>query len=70
MRSTELTAALAGLQRVLADPRVGPVHEERLQKGKKELEKIRRSGKIDHRRLFRIVSLITETLVAVVNDED
>lgn len=69
MRSTELTATLASLKRVLADPRVGPVHEERLQKGRRELEKIGRSGRIDLRRVFRAVSLIAETLVEVVEDQ-
>lgn len=70
MRNKELTAALAALQRVLADPRLEPAHREKLRKGKRELEKIRRSGKLDHNKVFRAVSLLSSTLVERLADTE
>lgn len=68
MRSKDLTAALAALKRVLADPRIGPVHKERLQKEQRALERFRRSGRIDQRQVFRVVSSIAEVLAEVISE--
>lgn len=62
MRHKELTAALDCLTRVLADPRVELTYRENLLKGRRELEKIRRSGKLDRNRVFLAVKLISESL--------
>jgi len=67
MKVKELTVTLAYLQRVLTDPRLEPAHRERLRKGRRELERLRRSGKLD-RKVFRATELITATLVEVLSD--
>jgi hypothetical protein len=69
MKDKELIATIVALQRVLANPRL-EAHQESLQKGLKELEKIRRSGKLDRRKVFRATSLITRTLVEMLPDTE
>jgi len=70
MKSKELTATLGYLRRVLADPRLETAHREKLQKGQRELEKIRRSGKLDHQKVFRATSLISSALVDMLTDSE
>jgi hypothetical protein len=67
MRVKVLTATLAYLQRALADPRLEPAQREKLRKGAKELERLRRSGKLDRSRVFRATMLISSTLVEVLS---
>jgi hypothetical protein len=68
MKNKELTAALGRLHQVLADPRLGTAHRENLRKGVKELEKVKRSGKLDQRKVFRAISLISRALVEMHPD--
>ena len=70
MKDNELTATIAALQRLMAEPRLGTARQERLRKGLKELERIRRSGKLDRRKVFRAVSLISSTLVEMLQDTE
>lgn len=63
MRNKWLDAALAALRRMSADPSRESARWERLRKEVRELEKIRRSGKVDYDRLFRVVAVISEELV-------
>ena len=63
MKNKDLTAILALLQQVSADPRLESVQREKLRKGRRELEKARRSGKPDHRTFFRATWMITSALV-------
>ena len=75
MKCKELTAALDILKRVLADPRVGRDHRERLKKGLRELEKARRSGpgRLRAEQIFHATAIIAEVLhdvtVAQANDQ-
>lgn len=69
MGSKYLTAALAALGRVLADPRVGFAHRSRLLKAKRELEKIRQAGKLDRDKVFRATELIATVLCEVVSEQ-
>ena len=62
MRSKELTAILAILQRLLAEPGLEPAHREWLRKGRRELKKLKQSGKVDPARVFRAVYMITSAL--------
>ena len=62
MKNKELAAALSLLRGVLAEPRLDSARREKLRKGYKELEKIGRSGKLDQRKVFRAVWLISSTL--------
>jgi hypothetical protein len=70
MRSKDLTATIRSLRRVLADPRLVHTQRERLRKSEKELEKLRRSGKLDRQRLFLATSLITDMLVELLLETD
>jgi hypothetical protein len=63
MRSKDLTATIRSLRRVLADPRLVHTQREKLRKSERELEKLRRSGRIDRSKLFLATSLITDALV-------
>jgi len=67
MRVKVLTATLAYLQRAMADPRLETAQWEKLRKGAKELERVRRSGKLDRSRVFRATMLISETLVETLS---
>ena len=62
MKTKELLQAIRHLQRFLADPRVGADNRKALQAAERELKRIRRSGKLDKRRIFRATALISETL--------
>lgn len=66
MKYQELKQALRLLNKVLADPRLGPDQGQRLQKAKRELEAVARSGKLEKERVFRAVRNITEVLLELV----
>lgn len=66
MYSKELTAVLAKLQRLLAEPGLEPAHQEWLRKGRRELKIVKRSGKLDQARVFRAIDMITSALVEKV----
>jgi predicted RNA binding protein with dsRBD fold (UPF0201 family) len=70
MRSKGLTATLSHLQRLLADPRLEDAHREKLRKGHRELKKARQSGRLDQRKVFSAVSMISETLLEMLTDAD
>lgn len=69
MATKELKAALRQITAVLTDLRVKPGQRDRLLKARRELEKIARSGKVDQRRLGRIVRLIAMVLLEIVTTE-
>jgi hypothetical protein len=66
MKYEELKQALRLLTKVLTDPRLGPDQGTRLQRAKRELEAVERSGKLDKERVFRAVRNITEVLLELV----
>jgi hypothetical protein len=66
MKHEELKQALRLLTKVLTDPRLGPDQGQRLQRAKRELEAVARSGKFDRERVFRAVRSITEVLLELV----
>jgi hypothetical protein len=66
MYSKELTAILALLQRLLAEPGLEPARRERLRKGRRELKKVKQSGKLDQVRIFRATFMITSTLAEML----
>ena len=66
MKHSELKEALRSLTKVLTDPRLGPDQGERLQRAKRELEAVARSGKFNRERVFRAVRQITEVLLEIV----
>jgi hypothetical protein len=68
MKVKELAATLACLQRVMADPRLEPAQWEKLRKSFRELENVRRSGKLDRFKVFRATLLISSTLLEIVSD--
>ena len=69
MRIKELQAVLDILRRVLARPELGPVSRGDLLKAERELKKLRRSGKLDRRRIFRATKLIAEALCDSFDDD-
>jgi hypothetical protein len=68
MRGKEPKAALREISAVLREPRLNPDHRDQLLKAKRDLEKIARSGKLDRRKLFRIVEVVSIVLLEIVED--
>lgn len=66
MKHQELKQALRLLTKALTNPRLGPDQGQRLQRAKRELEAVARSGKIDRERIFRAVGIIAAVLLELV----
>jgi hypothetical protein len=64
-----LKQALRQITKVFVDPRLDPGQRDRLQKAKRELEKSVQSGKLDERRLFRSVEIVSGILLEIVQDD-
>jgi hypothetical protein len=69
MKSEELKEALRLIAIVSSDPRLGPDGGYRLRKAARELEIVERSGKLERRRLFRAVKIVTEVLRDIVQGD-
>lgn len=63
MRNKWLDAALVDVRRMAADPSMEPARQVKLRKAGRELEKVRRSGKLEEKRVFRAVALVSELLL-------
>jgi hypothetical protein len=68
MKQEELKQALRLITKVLTDSRVGPDQGDHLQKAKRELTIVARSGKLDRNRVFRAVEMIATVLAQIVED--
>jgi hypothetical protein len=66
MKHAELNEALRMLSKVLNEPRLGHDQGQRLQKAKRELEAVARSGKLERERVFRAVRSVAEVLLELV----
>lgn len=66
MKHEELREALRLITKVLTHPRLGPGQGDRLQRAKRELEAVARSGKLDKERVFRAVAIISAILLELV----
>lgn len=66
MRNNELNAARRLITKVLANPKVRPGQRDELQKAKRELDKVARSGKLDKDRIFRATEKIAAVLLEVI----
>ena len=66
MKNEELKKALRQINAVLIDPRFGSDGRDQLQKAKRELEAVARSGKLDRDRIFRTVGIVSTVLLTVV----
>jgi hypothetical protein len=67
MKHQELKQALRLLAKALTNPRLGPDQGQRLQRAKRELETVARSGKFDRDRVFRAVQSIAAVLLEIVS---
>jgi hypothetical protein len=63
VKTEELKHALELLVKVLANPRLRPDQREQLLKGKRELQTVLRSGKLDRQRVFRVIEMVTTVLL-------
>ena len=62
MRKEDAKLALRLISDVLSNPRLKPDDGDQLRKARRELEIMARSGKIERRRLFRVVQIISRIL--------
>jgi hypothetical protein len=69
MKSEEPKQALRLITKVLTDPRVGPDQGDQLQRAKRELEAVARSGKLDRQRVFRATEIVATVLLEFVEDD-
>jgi hypothetical protein len=69
MKSNELKQALRLITKVLTDPRVGPGRGDQLQRAKRELVEVARSGKLDRERIFRAIEIVATVLLELVEDD-
>lgn len=65
MRSRDLDFSIAVVRRMLESWGSGSVHEQQLRWILRELKTLRKGGKIDSERAYRVVALLSE----VVNDQ-
>ena len=69
MKSKELNEALRLITKVLSDSRVRPNQGNHLQRAKRELEAVARSGKLDKKRVFRAVEIVAKVLLERVEND-
>jgi hypothetical protein len=62
VRNEDAKQALRMITRVLTDPRLKPDDSDQLRKAQRELMVMARSGKIERRKLFRAVLIISQIL--------
>ena len=62
MRNEDTKLALRLITDVLSNPRLKPYDGDQLRKARKELMGMARSGKIERRKLFRAVRIISQIL--------
>jgi hypothetical protein len=62
MSSEDAKEALRLITNVLNDPRLKPDDSDQLYKAQRELKVMARSGKIERRKLFRVVRIISQIL--------
>jgi hypothetical protein len=62
VRNEDAKEALRLITAALNNPRLKPDDGDRLRKSKRELMRIARSGKIERRKLFRVIRIISEIL--------
>ena len=70
MKSHELIAARRSITKVLANTRLGPDQRDELQKAKRALDKIARSGKLNKDRIFRVTEMISAVLLDVIESDE
>jgi hypothetical protein len=63
----ELDEAVRAISSVLSDPRIDQSEKDQLIKAKRELNKLARSGKVDRRRVYRIVTVVSKVILAAVS---
>jgi len=64
-----LKAALRGITAVLNEPRLDPGQRDQLLKARRVLGAVGRSGKLDGRKVFRSVEIVTNVLLQVVEKD-
>ena len=69
MKSNELKEALRLITKVLSDSSVRPDQGNHLQRAKRELEAVARSGKLDKQRIFRAVEIVAKVLLERVEND-
>ena len=69
MKCNELKEALRSITKVLSDSRVRPDQGNYLQRAKRELEAVARSGKLDKKRVFRAVEIVAKVLLERVEND-
>lgn len=70
MKYEALEETLRLVTKVLNDPRVEPGQRDQLERAKRELMAIARSGKLERQRIFRATRIVALVLSEIVARED
>lgn len=70
MRHRELKETLRLMAKVLNDSRVEPGQRDQLERARRELVAVARSGKLDSRRIFRAVAIVARVLSEIVGRDN
>ena len=69
MKDEELKHALRLITKVQTDPRVGPDHGDQLQRAKRELLTVARSGKLERHRVFLAIEIVAAVMLHIVESD-
>lgn len=70
MKNEALKETLRLITKVLIDSRVGPGQRDRLERAKRELMAVARSGKLEKEKVFRAVAIVAKVLSEVVGRDN
>ena len=70
MRVKDLKTTLKWISSMLNEPRVGPGHRDQLNKAKRELETVARSGKFERDRIFRAVEIVSKVCLEIIAEDE
>ena len=69
MKNEELKHALRLITKVQTDPRVGPDQGDQLQRAKRELLTVARSGKLEGHRVFLAIEIVAAVMLQIVESD-
>ena len=70
MNSRQLKAAVRAIASLLNEPRLEPGQRDQLEKARRELGAVARSGKLERDRIFRAVEIVATVALELLADQE
>jgi len=70
MTSKQLKAAVRAITSLLNEPRMEPGQRDQLERAKRELGTVERSGKLERDRIFRAVEIVANVALELAADQE